>query len=98
MSHEILNKEKAERKCLTCHSADSSLKSRLYRHLVMDEQQKLSFANSVILSHSYVLGVTRHPLLDTLLMSVFGAMVLGLLAHGVGRIVSHLIRRSKNNG
>ena len=98
ISHEILNKEKAEKKCLTCHSANSSLKTRLYRHLVKEEQEKLGFANSVILSHTYVLGATRHPVLDTLLMIAFGAMALGLLAHGLGRIVSRLIRRRKNNG
>ena len=98
ISHEILNKEKAEKKCLTCHSATSSLKTRLYRHLVKEEQEKLGFANSVILSHTYVLGATRHPVLDTLLIIAFGAMALGLLAHGLGRIVSRLIRRRKNNG
>ena len=98
ISHEILNKEKAEKKCLSCHSANSSLKTRLYRHLVKEEQEKLGFANSVILANSYVLGATRHPVLDTLLMIAFGAMVLGLLAHGLGRIISKLIRRRKNNG
>lgn len=93
LSHEIVNKEKAEKKCVACHSADSSLKTRLYRHLVKEEQQKLGFANSVILANSYVLGATRHPLLDTLLMIAFGTMILGLVAHGVGRIVARLIRR-----
>lgn len=71
-----------------CHSADSSLKTRLYRHLVGEERQRLGFANSVILANSYVLGATRHALLDTLLMIAFGAMLVGLLAHGVGRIVA----------
>ncbi len=98
LSHEILGKEKAEKKCLACHSQESSLKTRLYRHLVKEEQEKYGFANSIILSNSYVLGATRHPLLDTLLMIAFGAMVLGLLAHGVGRIVARLMQRRKNNG
>lgn len=98
ISHEILNKDKAEKKCLTCHSANSSLKTRLYRHLIKEEQQRLGFANSVILSNSYVIGVTQHPLLDTLILFAFGAMFLGLLAHGLGRIVARLIHRRKNNG
>uniref|UniRef100_UPI002638E582 cytochrome c3 family protein n=1 Tax=Propionivibrio sp. TaxID=2212460 RepID=UPI002638E582 len=68
ISHEILNKDKAEKKCLACHSANSSLNTRLYRHLAKEEHQRLGFANSVILSNSYVLGATRHPLIDTLLM------------------------------
>ncbi|WP_301100389.1 cytochrome c3 family protein, partial [Propionivibrio sp.] len=77
LSHEILNKDKAEKKCLACHSANSSLNTRLYRHLAKEEHQRLGFANSVILSNSYVLGATRHPLIDTLLMIAFGAMLLG---------------------
>jgi len=98
ISHEIFNKEKAEKKCLTCHSANSSLKTRLYRHLVTEEEHRLGFANSIILSSSYVIGVTRHPLLDTLILIAFGATFLGLLAHGIGRIVARFIRRRKNHG
>jgi formate-dependent nitrite reductase cytochrome c552 subunit len=98
LSHEILDKEKAEKNCLACHSANSSLKTRLYRHLVKEEQQTLGFANSVILSNSYVLGATRHPVLDTLILVAFAAMILGLLAHGIGRIVARIIQRRKNNG
>lgn len=98
LSHEILSKDKAEKKCLACHSVDSSLKTRLYRHLVKEEQQRLGFANSVILSNSYVLGATRHPVLDTLLIIAFAAVVMLLLAHGIGRIVAHIMRRRKNNG
>ena len=96
ISHHILDKDQAERKCLSCHSADSSLKARLYRHLVGEERERLGFANSVILANSYVLGATRHALLDTLLMIAFGAMLVGLLAHGIGRIVARL-RQRKNH-
>ncbi len=95
VSHEILSKDKAEKKCLSCHSADSSLKTRLYRHLVHEEQQRLGFANSVILANAYVLGATRNPLLDTLILIAFGGMLLGLLVHGLGRFIAHLLRRRK---
>ena len=98
ISHQILGKDQAERKCLACHSADSSLKTRLYRHLVSEERQRLGFANSVILANSYVLGATRHALIDTLLMIAFGAMLVGLLAHGVGRIVARRRQRRNENG
>ena len=88
ISHQILSKDKAEKNCLSCHSANSTLKTRLYRHLVKEEQEKLGFANSIILAQSYVLGATRHPLLDTLVLGAFAAMLLGLLAHGLGRFIS----------
>ena len=97
ISHEILAKDRAEKKCLSCHSADSSLKARLYRHLVSEERERLGFANSVILADSYVLGATRNTLLDTVLMIAFGAMLLGLLVHGVGRIVARRNRRRNDD-
>jgi predicted CXXCH cytochrome family protein len=98
ISHQILNKEKAERNCVACHSANSTLKSRLYRHLVGAEEQRLGFANSVILANTYVLGATRNPFIDTLVVIAFCAMLIGLVAHGVGRIIAHIIvsRRNKN--
>ena len=92
LSHEILNKEKAEKKCLACHSANSSLKTRLYRHMVKGEQQKYGFTNSVILSNSYVIGATRHPLLDTLIIGLVLATLLGVLVHGVLRALAAMKR------
>lgn len=97
LSHEIQNKDKAEKKCATCHSADSSLKARLYRHLQAEEQHKYGFLNSVMLSTSYVVGATRHPILDKALIALFIATVLGVLAHGLGRIVSNRLRGSKKH-
>ena len=88
LSHQILSKDKAEKDCLACHGANSTLKARLYRHLVKEEQERLGFANSVILATSYVPGTTRHPLLDTLVLGAFAAMLLGLLAHGLGRFLT----------
>lgn len=95
LSHAILNKEKAEKKCLACHSANSTLKVRLYRHMVKDEQQKYGFTNSVILSNSYVIGATRHPLLDSILIGLAGLTLLGVLAHGAIRIIAALRRKGK---
>ena len=97
LSHEILNKDKAEKNCLTCHSANSTLKTRLYRHLVKEEQEKLGFANSIILAQSYVLGATRHAVLDTLILGAFAAMLLGLLAHGLGRFHTRNAKGKINN-
>jgi len=98
LSHQIMDKEKAEKKCLACHNTNSSLMTRLYRHLIKEEQQKLGFVNSVILSNSYVLGATRNPLLDAVLMITVGALLLGLLLHGLGRIVVRLMQRRNNHG
>lgn len=98
LSHEILNKEKAEKKCLTCHSANSALKVRLYRHMVKDEQQKFGFTNSIILSNSYVIGATRHPLLDSIVIGLAVLTLVGVLAHGAIRMLAALRRKGQRNG
>lgn len=96
-SHEILDKEKAEKKCVTCHSANSSLNTRLYRHMATEDQNKYGFINTVILSNSYVVGATRHPLLDTILIALVALTVAGVLGHGAIRIVMSMLRRRKNH-
>lgn len=95
LSHEILDKEKAEKNCLSCHSAESSLKTRLYRHLVKDEHQRLGFTNSVILSSSYVIGATRNPLLDKIVIGLVVLTLGGVLIHGAIRIVFAIRRKGK---
>jgi predicted CXXCH cytochrome family protein len=94
LSHEIVDKDKAEKKCVTCHTSDTALAARLYRHLQKDEQQKYGFANSVILSNSYVVGATRHPLIDNIVMGLVILTLLGVLGHGVVRIIA-MRRRNK---
>lgn len=95
LSHEIRNKEKAEKKCLACHSANSTLKARLYRHMVKDEQQKYGFTNSVFLSNSYIIGATRHPLLDNVVIGLVILTLGGVLAHGLVRLIAAWRRKGK---
>lgn len=97
LSHEIQNKDKAEKKCATCHSANTSLNARLYRHLAKEEQNKYGFLNSVILSNSYVVGATRNPSLDWIVIGLFVATVVGVIGHGLVRIITTRMRRSKNH-
>lgn len=97
LSHEIQNKEKAEKKCATCHSANSSLNARLYRHLAKEEQHKYGFLNSVMLSSSYVVGATRNPTLDMILIGLFVATVVGVIGHGIVRALMNSLRRRKNH-
>ncbi len=93
LSHEIVNKDKAEKKCVACHTGNSALKTRLYRHLVKDEQQKYGFVNSVVLANSYVIGATRNPTVDTLMIGLAALTLLGVLAHAALRILMAYLRR-----
>ncbi|MEC5386131.1 cytochrome c3 family protein [Uliginosibacterium sp. H3] len=95
LSHEIVNKDKAERRCVTCHSADSQLKVRLYRYLATEEQHKMGFLNSVMAGHAYVVGATRNAVLDTVFFVLAGLTVVGVLVHGLLRFIAARLRRRK---
>lgn len=95
LSHEIVDAEKAEKNCVTCHSRDTSLNLRLYRHLAEEEQDRLGFTNSVVLRTSYVIGATRHPLLELLVWLALAGAVVGVLGHGLARFIAS---RRRNKG
>jgi hypothetical protein len=96
-SHEILAKDKAEKNCVTCHSQDTALATRLYRYAAETSGADLGFANSGILGSAYVIGATRNPGVDTVVIAVFGLLLAGLLAHGVIRILASLTRRGRKS-
>ena len=97
ISHEVFDKTRAERKCVACHSANTMLKVRLYRHLQQDEQQKLGFVNSVILTENYVIGATRNPTVDRVMVGLAGLTFFGVLLHAIARVVASYLRRRKKN-
>ena len=97
LSHEILAKDRAERQCVACHSQDSALKTRLYRHLQKEENERLGFFNSIILTHAYVLGATRNPLLDAIVGGLFALTLLGILVHAAGRVLGWFLRRRRKD-
>lgn len=95
LSHEILDKKKAEKNCVSCHSAKSSLRTRLYRHLVKEEVTRFGFTNSVILSSSYVIGATRNPTLDLIVIGLVVLTLAGVLLHGAIRVIAAIRRKGK---
>jgi len=96
LSHEILPAERAERNCVACHSANSTLRVRLYRHLVEEERERAGFINSVILNEAYVIGATRNRYLDTAFGVIAAAVAGGIALHGLARIVLGLRRRRRD--
>ncbi|GIX07491.1 MAG: hypothetical protein KatS3mg115_1894 [Candidatus Poribacteria bacterium] len=85
LSHRILPAEEAEQNCVACHSRNSILLTKLYRHRTQEARERLGFVNSVILNDAYLVGATRNLLLDRLSVVLFGLTVLGLGLHGMGR-------------
>jgi hypothetical protein len=86
LSHEVLDRGGAVHDCVACHSRETALRTRLYRHLVEAEQEQAGFLNSVILRNAYVIGATRNTYLDLagagLIVGVIGAVT----GHGVLRL------------
>jgi hypothetical protein len=95
MSHEVLPKEKAERNCVACHSQDTALRVRLYRFAQETKLAEYGFVNSAILDNAYVVGATRNPALDRIVIGLFALTVLALLGHGAVRLVAAVVRRRK---
>jgi len=96
LSHEILPAERAERNCVSCHSANSTLRVRLYRHLVEEERETVGFINSVILNEAYVIGATRNRYLDMAFGLAAAVVVGGIALHGLARFVAGLRRRRRD--
>ena len=95
-SHEILSADKAEKNCVSCHSVESSLRVRLYRHRVAEERETAGFLNSIILNEAYVIGATRNRYLD-MSFGIIGAVVLaGIGLHGLGRMIAAVFRKRRD--
>lgn len=95
LSHEILNKDKAEKNCVTCHTQNTALRTRLYRYAAETQAQEVGFLNSAVLGTSYVIGATRNTYLDTLGLGLIGLTIAGIAGHAAIRILGALYRRGR---
>lgn len=95
LSHEILNKDKAEKNCVTCHTQNTALRTRLYRYAAETQAQEVGFINSAVLGTSYVIGATRNTYLDTLGLGLIGLTIAGIAGHAAIRILGALYRRGR---
>lgn len=93
VSHEILNKDKAQKNCSNCHAQNSALRVGLYRHIKDLDNRELGFFNSAFLRSSYVIGATRNIYLDWLGLLMVGGTIAGCSLHGLLRILTALRRR-----
>jgi nitrate/TMAO reductase-like tetraheme cytochrome c subunit len=98
ISHEIQPKDKASKECVSCHSRDSTLRTRLYRYLVREDRlSKEGFLNGYVLTDAYVVGATRNEWLDRASFLAVALVLGGIALHAFLRIVSALLRRRKTH-
>lgn len=64
VSHNILSKDKAVRKCAECHNSDSRLKASLYKYTNLQARNdSTNNLGSFFANESYVIGAQQFPLL-----------------------------------
>lgn len=93
-SHEVVAREKSERNCATCHSAETSLRTRLYRHLTREARESdAGFLNAFILTDAYIVGATRNLWLDRASFVILALLLGGIGLHAGLRIRGAVRRR-----
>jgi len=94
-SHEVQSAESSGRFCEKCHSKDSVLLSKLYRHRVNENKERYGFTNSIVFNDAYIIGMTRNEVMDRLFSILLAVVVLFVVGHAVLRAVA--ARRRKKH-
>ncbi|HLN21571.1 MAG TPA: cytochrome c3 family protein [Bacteroidales bacterium] len=80
VSHMIMPKTEAVKRCNECHSQNSLLMASLYK-FKSKEQRKDGFFNGIILNESYVIGANRNEYLNKLSLIIFAAVMAVIIVH-----------------
>lgn len=87
VSHDILPKEKALRKCVECHSTNSRLKASLYKYQNLQKRAENGNLNTVLANESYIIGTHQVPILKLLSIIIFLLALSGIIVHSIFRIL-----------
>jgi hypothetical protein len=91
VSHLILPKASAVKRCNECHSQNSILMASLYK-FESKAQRKDGFFNGIILNESYVIGANRNEYLNLLSLILFVGVIGVITIH-----IAFRIRKNKRN-
>jgi hypothetical protein len=87
VSHNILPKEKALKKCYECHSKNSRLEASLYKYHNLKKRSEKGKINTIVSNKSYVIGAYQSTLLNNIFAAIFFFILLGIAIHLIFRIV-----------
>ena len=87
VSHNILSKDQAVKKCVECHSADSRLKASLYKYENLQKRSENDGLGNVLTNSSYVIGTHQSPFLKLLSILIFLATLVGIIIHTIFRVL-----------
>jgi hypothetical protein len=85
VSHNILEKKYALKKCVECHSSNSRLKASLYKYQNLQTRAEKGIFNTVLANESYVIGTQQSPLLKLLSIVIFLLTLTGIVIHSAFR-------------
>jgi predicted CXXCH cytochrome family protein len=85
VSHKILPKGQAVKKCKECHSSNSELMASLYKQQAQEIRSTKGFFKGVLTSESYVIGASRNYMLNIFSVIIFCCIVIGVGIHGILR-------------
>lgn len=87
VSHNIVPKEQAVRKCAECHSTNSRLKASLYKYQNLQQRAEDGSIKTIIANQSYVIGTHQVPFLKTLSYIIFFLTLAAVGVHLIFRIL-----------
>lgn len=87
VSHNIVRKDLAVRKCVECHTSDSRLKTSLYKYKNLQQRSENGNLSTVISNESYVIGANQLPILKLLSVVIFILTLGGIIIHTIFRIL-----------
>ncbi|HET6559961.1 MAG TPA: cytochrome c3 family protein [Prolixibacteraceae bacterium] len=87
VSHNILKKDQAVKKCVECHSANSRLKASLYKYENLQKRAENGGVNGILANSSYVIGTHESPFLKLLSIIILLVVLTGIIIHSTFRIL-----------
>lgn len=87
VSHQVLKKDEAVRKCKECHGKNSLLSSKLYKYRAKEVRTEAGFYNAIVLNEAYVIGANRNKYLNNISLVIFGLTLGGIIVHIFMRII-----------
>ena len=87
VAHNILEKEKAVKKCVECHRSNSLLTTSLYKHTLKENRDKFGFFNGTMMNDAFVIGANRNYYLNIISIIAFSCVMFFILFHLVLRLI-----------
>ena len=86
VAHHVVSKDKAVRKCESCHSQNSILYASLYKYQVSSKIEKEGLIKGLLLGESTTIGPDKSNTLNIISLIIFSLTILAIIIHAVLRI------------